>query len=73
MKVHQLRIIFLNLKKFDEEDLVLILLCSLSRSFEHFINTILFGRDILCLEDVKALLNSKKLKKNVFENLVDQA
>ena len=49
----------------DEDDQALILLCSLPSSFENFINSMLYGRDTLSLEDVKLALHSKELRQKV--------
>jgi len=45
--------------KIDKEDQVLILLCSLPSSFENSINSMLYVRDTLSLEDVKSTLHSR--------------
>ncbi|GJT08977.1 ribonuclease H-like domain-containing protein [Tanacetum coccineum] len=44
--------------KFKDEDLALLLLTSLPASYEHIVNTLLYGRGALTLEDVMATLNS---------------
>ena len=49
--------------RIDEEDQTLNLLCSLPPSFKKFINSTLYRRDILSLEDVKSALHSKELRK----------
>ncbi|GJT06843.1 retrovirus-related pol polyprotein from transposon TNT 1-94 [Tanacetum coccineum] len=48
--------------KFKDEHLALLLLTSLPASYEHFVDTLLYGREALTLEDVIAILNSKEIK-----------
>nr|GEU55097.1 basic 7S globulin-like [Tanacetum cinerariifolium] len=48
--------------KLKDEDLALLLLTSLPASYEHFVDTLLYGREELTLKDVMAILNSKEIK-----------
>nr|GEY32997.1 Gag-Pol polyprotein [Tanacetum cinerariifolium] len=49
--------------KFEDKYLALLLLTSLPASYEHFVDTLLYGQEALTLEDVMATLNSKEIKK----------
>ena len=50
--------------KIDEEDKVLILLCSLLESYDHIITTMLYSKETLILEDVTSTLLSNEIRKN---------
>ncbi|GJY34926.1 retrovirus-related pol polyprotein from transposon TNT 1-94 [Tanacetum coccineum] len=58
-KAHSVLIFCLSNK---DEDFALLLLTSLLTSYEHFMDTWLYGREALTLEDVMAILNSKENK-----------
>ncbi|GKA54709.1 hypothetical protein Tco_0753658 [Tanacetum coccineum] len=63
--------IILNLD--DNEDRVLILLCSLPKSYEHLVITLLYGRETISMEDVKSALNSSELRKKVSADYVEES
>ncbi|GJZ18873.1 retrovirus-related pol polyprotein from transposon TNT 1-94 [Tanacetum coccineum] len=64
--IHEFKKIVLDLAnidvKFEDEDLALLLLTTLPASYEHFVDTLLYGWEALTLEDVIATLNSKEIK-----------
>ena len=45
----------------EDEDQALLLLCDLLKTFAHFKETLLYGRDSLTLVEVQSALNSKEL------------
>ncbi|GKB54371.1 retrovirus-related pol polyprotein from transposon TNT 1-94 [Tanacetum coccineum] len=49
--------------KIEDEDQALMLLTSLSSSYENFMKTLLYGRESLTMKDVLATLNLRELKK----------
>lgn len=48
--------------KIDDEDQAIILLSSLSKRFEHFVDTMLYRKESLSMSEVKAALSSKELR-----------
>jgi len=49
--------------KIDEEDKALILLSSLSESYDYIITTMLYGKEALILEEITSILLSNEIKK----------
>ena len=46
--------------KIDDEDQAIILFSSLPKRFDHFVDTMLYGKATLSMDEVKAMLNSTK-------------
>ncbi|XP_022861535.1 uncharacterized protein LOC111381915 [Olea europaea var. sylvestris] len=59
--------------KYDQEDLVLILLCSLSPSYVTFRDTILYSQDILTVDEVYDVLLSKEKMRHLASGFGSQA
>jgi len=49
--------------KINEEDKTLILLSSLTESYDHIVTTMLYGKETLILEEVTSTLLSDKIRK----------
>lgn len=55
----------INVLRIDYENQVIILMCSLTNSCEHLVNTMTYDRDVLFIENVKVALNLRELIKRV--------
>ena len=54
--------------KIDDEDQAIVLLCSFPVSYENLVDTMMFGRETLTLEEVKAFLSSREVKKMITDS-----
>lgn len=59
--------------KYEDEDLALILLCSLPSSYSHFRDTILYSRDTLTLQEVYEALHAKERMKDMVSTEVSSS
>lgn len=46
----------------DDESKVLLLISSLPKSYEHFVDTLMYGRQTLTLDEVKTALNTREIQ-----------
>ncbi|KAF7815134.1 Retrovirus-related Pol polyprotein from transposon TNT 1-94 [Senna tora] len=64
--------IIMNLKnvdiKIEDEDQAVIVLCSLSPSYDTSVDSMLYGKESISLDDVSSALKSKELKKSFPDN-----
>lgn len=47
----------------DQDDQYIMLLSSLPMAYEHFVDVMLYGKDTLTMDEVRAALNSKELQR----------
>ena len=61
--------------KFDDEDREIILLCSLSRSYEHLVTTLTYGKEDVKVDDIVAALlaHDQRRKNNATEGSSGEA
>lgn len=55
----------INVLRIDYENQVIILMCSLTNSCEHLMNTMIYDRDVISIENVRVALNLRELIKRV--------
>lgn len=46
----------------DDESKALLLISSLPKSYEHFVDTLMYGRQTLTLDEVKTALNTREIQ-----------
>ena len=70
----ELNSIFMDLKnvevKIDDEDAILILLVSLSSSYENLVNSFIVGRDTISMEEVRSSIHSRELRHKASEEWI---
>ncbi|GJR53655.1 retrovirus-related pol polyprotein from transposon TNT 1-94 [Tanacetum coccineum] len=73
--INEFKKIILDLNNIDVriEDRALILLCSLQKSYEHLVTTLLYDKETISMEDVKSALNSSQLRKKVSADYVEES
>ena len=75
--IHELNTTIMELRNVDEivkdEHQAVILLCSLTQAYEPFVKSMMYGRDSLALEDVKAGLHSEALREKASKDAGDRS
>lgn len=70
----ELNSIFMDLKnvevKIDDEDAILILLVSLSSSYENLVNSFIVGRDTISMEEFRSSIHSRELRHKASEEWI---